>query len=201
MWPKVWLKVLALVLISVLSACGLPSNVVVLIPDEAGGVGKISIEEHNEKNQLSVPYTAEQTDGNEKLGPVFATDAETVSSEFSGALAATPRKPAIYVIFFLNGQSVLDPRSVDTLSASIVAARTTPFADISVVGHSDSVGSDDANLVLSMYRAQTIRTALVSGGVPPSVIEVGYHGANDPRVARPRGVPEPENRRVEVTIR
>ena len=131
---------LGLVLISVLSACGLPSNVVVLIPDETGGVGKISIEEHNEKNQLSVPYTAEQTDGNEKLGPAFATDAETVSSEFSGALAATPRKPAIYVIFFLNGQSVLDPRSVDTLSASIVAARTTPFADISVVGHSDSVG-------------------------------------------------------------
>jgi muconolactone delta-isomerase len=156
---------------------------------------------YNEKNQLSVPYTAEQTDVNEKLGPVFATDAKTVASAFSGALAATPLKPAIYVIFFLNGQTVLDPRSVDTLSASIVAARTTPFPDISVVGHSDSVGSDYANLVLSMYRAQTIRTALVSGGVSPSVIEVGYHGANDPRVAGPRGVPEPENRRVEVTIR
>jgi len=196
-----WLKILALVLILAQSACGLPPNVVVLIPDEAGGVGKISIEEHNEKDELSIPYTAEQTDMNEKLGPIFATEAKTVASAFSGALAATPRTPAIYVIFFLNGQTVLEPRSVDTLSASIVAARTTPFADISVVGHSDSVGSDDANLVLSMYRAQTIRTALISSGVSPSVIDLGYHGSNDPRVARPRGVPEPENRRVEVTIR
>jgi hypothetical protein len=128
------LKILPLGVILVLNACELPSNVVVLIPDEAGGVGKISIEEHNEKNQLSVPYTADQTDVNEKLGPVFATDAKAVTSAFSGALAATPRKPAIFVIFFLNGQTVVDPRSVDMLSASIVAARTTPFADISVVG-------------------------------------------------------------------
>jgi outer membrane protein OmpA-like peptidoglycan-associated protein len=70
-----------------------------------------------------------------------------------------------------------------------------------VVGHSDSVGQEGANLVLSMYRANTIRSALVGGGIPPPDIEVGYHGSNNPRVPRPRGVPEPKNRRVEVTIR
>ena len=88
-----------------------------------------------------------------------------------------------------------------TIVVAMKAARTTRFVDISVVGHSDSVGNDDTNLVLSMYRAQTIRTALVSGGVSPSAIDVGYHGSNNPRVPRPSGVPEPENRRVEVTIR
>jgi outer membrane protein OmpA-like peptidoglycan-associated protein len=195
-----WTRTLGLGLIVALNACGLPSNVVVLIPDEAGTVGQISVEEDNRKDELSVPYTAEQTDPG-RAERVFATDEKTVDTAFSGALAATPRKPASYVIFFLNGQTVVDPRSVDTLSATIQAARTIPFADISVVGHSDSVGDDDANLVLSMFRAQTIRAALVGGGVSSSAIDVGYHGSNNPRVPRPRGVPEPENRRVEVTIR
>jgi outer membrane protein OmpA-like peptidoglycan-associated protein len=192
---------MSLGLILALNACGLPSNVVVLLPDEGGTVGKIWVERDDTKDELSVPYTAEQTDAGKATHQVFATDAKTVAAAFSGALAATPRKPAIYVIFFLNGQTVLDPNSVDTLRATIEQARATPFADISVVGHSDSVGNDDANLVLSMYRAQTIRAALISGGVSPSTIDVGYHGSNNPRVPRPRGVPEPENRRVEVTIR
>jgi outer membrane protein OmpA-like peptidoglycan-associated protein len=196
-----WRRVLALGLMVGLNACGLPSNVVVLIPDEAGTVGRISVERDHAKDELSVPYTAEETDAGGKALGVFATDEKTVDAAFSGALAGTPRKPVIYVIFFLNGQTVLEPRSVDTLNATITAARTTQFADISVVGHSDSVGNDDTNLVLSMFRAQTIRAALVSGGVSPSVIDVGYHGANNPRVPWPRGVPEPENRRVEVTIR
>jgi outer membrane protein OmpA-like peptidoglycan-associated protein len=196
-----WIRIVSLGLILALNACGLPSNVVVLIPDESGTVGKIWVERDHTKDELSIPYSAEQTDGSEAARPVFVTDEKTVDRAFSGALAATPRTPAIYVIFFLNGQTVLDPRSVDTLRTTVEAARTTPFADISVVGHSDSVGSDDTNLVLSMYRAQTIRTALVSGGVTPSAIDVGYHGSNNPRIPRPRGVPEPENRRVEVTIR
>jgi outer membrane protein OmpA-like peptidoglycan-associated protein len=194
-------RVLGLSLILALNACGLPSNVVVLIPDEGGTVGKIWVERDDTKDELSVPYTAEATDARKTAHQVFVTDENTVDRAFSGALAATPRKPATFVIFFLNGQTVLDPRSVDTLNATIEAARTIQFADISVVGHSDSVGDDGANLVLSLYRAQTIRAALVSGGVSPSTIDVGYHGSNNPRVPRPRGVPEPENRRVEVTIR
>jgi outer membrane protein OmpA-like peptidoglycan-associated protein len=196
-----WRRILALGLIVALNACGLPSNVVVLIPDEPGTVGKISVERDHAKDELSVPYTAEETDAKGKALGVFATDEKTVDAAFSGALSGTPRKPLVFVLFFLNGQTVLDPRSADTLNAAIAAARTTRFADISVVGHSDSVGNDDTNLVLSMFRAQTIRAALIKGGVPPSVIDISYHGANNPRVPRPRGVPEPENRRVEVTIR
>jgi len=46
-----------------------------------------------------------------------------------------------------------------------------------------------------------VREALVAAGVPGNVIEIEYHGANNPLIATPRGVSEPRNRRVEVTIR
>jgi outer membrane protein OmpA-like peptidoglycan-associated protein len=191
----------ALSLLVLLNACVLPPNVVVLIPDEAGTVGQVSVEHNNQQDKLSRPYTAADTDPNQPAGNVFATSETTVNSVFAGALANTPRKPLNFVIYFLNGQTIIDPRSADTQTAAIKAALATPFADISVIGHSDAVGEDSANLVLSMYRARAIRTALEGGGVSSTIIEVGYFGSNDPRVPRPRGVPEPENRRVEVTIR
>jgi len=192
---------IALALALALNACTLPANVVVLIPDEAGGVGQISVAHDSRKDDLSAAYAAEDTASRNNAAGVFTTNETTVDYVFAGALGGTPRKPVDFVLYFLNGQSVLDPRSAATLDAAIKAARDTPFADISVIGHSDAVGEDSANLVLSLYRARAIRAALESGGVPPSIIDLGYFGANDPRVPRPRGVPEPENRRVEVTIR
>lgn len=194
-------RILALFLVTALSGCGLPRNVVVLLPDAGGTVGKISIEENNTKDQLSTAYMADDTTAGKSTGRAFVTDEKTVDEEFSSTLASTPRQPAVFVIYFLLGQTQLDPRSVDTLHAVIKAAGSTPFADISVVGHTDAIGSDDANFVLSMYRARKIQADLIGGGVRPSTIDVDYHGSNNPRVPRPRGVPEPENRRVEVTIR
>ena len=89
-----------------LSACGLPSNVVVLIPDEAERLAGSPSSGTNAKDELSVSvYGGGDRCRGKALG-VFATDEKTVDTEFAGALAGTPRKPVIYVIFFLNGQTV-----------------------------------------------------------------------------------------------
>jgi OmpA-OmpF porin, OOP family len=196
-----WVRILALFLVAALSGCGLPRNVVVLLPDEGGTVGKMSVEENNTTDELSAAYAADDTTAGKGTARAFKADQKTVDKEFASTLATTPRKPANFVIYFLLGETQLDPRSVDTLNAAIKAADTTPFADISVAGHSDAIGNDDANFVLPMYRARKIQADLIAGGVRPSTIDVEHHGSNNPRVPRPRGVPEPENRRVEVTIR
>jgi outer membrane protein OmpA-like peptidoglycan-associated protein len=196
-----WGRIFALCLVLGISGCGLPANVVVLVPDEDGTVGTISVAANRTEHRLSAAYSADETDARGKALGVFATDKRTVETEFAGALAVTPRKPQTFVIYFVNGETKVEARSADTLHAAIEAARTTEFADISVVGHSDAVGDDHANLVLSMFRARTIRTDLVKGGVSDAAIDIEYHGSNNPRVPRPHGVPEPENRRVEVTIR
>jgi hypothetical protein len=72
---------------------------------------------------------------------------------------------------------------------------------ISVVGHADATGSDAENLDLSLHRANLVRDQLVESGVPAGIIEVAYHGANNPLVPTKRGIAEPRNRRVEITIR
>jgi outer membrane protein OmpA-like peptidoglycan-associated protein len=46
-----------------------------------------------------------------------------------------------------------------------------------------------------------VRSALVAAGIPPEIIDIAYFGANQPLVPNKPSIPEPLNRRVEITIR
>ena len=193
-------QIIALAFLLALSAC-LPPNVVVLVPDEGGTVGQIAVTKGGVTEQLSQPYATIGT-GNGTLDQhVYVASAFVVDGTFAGALAARPRPPATFVVYFAIGQDTVDPGSAASLAEATKTALTTANADISVIGHADATGSDAENLALSLRRATTVRDALVAAGVKPALIEVGYHGSSNPLVKTARGVAEPRNRRVEVTIR
>ncbi len=198
---KIRVNALSLSLLLVLSACGLPRNVVVLLPDEDGGVGHVSVSAAGQTAELTQPLAAVGTSSSAPPGGVFVADRNDVNRTFAGALAATPRPPQIFIIGFVNDAAEVAPASKANVAAAIRAALATPNADISVVGHADATGAESVNQALSLARARAVSGALVAAGVPPAIIDVTYHGSNDPRVKRPRGVPEKLNRRVEVTIR
>jgi len=71
---------------------------------------------------------------------------------------------------------------------------------IEVGGHTDNLGDELYNLVLSKNRADTVKNWLIENGVNPEQVLVAYFGdtrpvaPNDPR----RG--NPKNRRVEITV-
>jgi outer membrane protein OmpA-like peptidoglycan-associated protein len=184
-----------------LVACSLPTNVIVLIPDEGGTVGKVEVDKNGVQKELSGAYAAVATGSGSRAQDVFVADRAAVEAAFAGALAAQPPAPVVHAIFFVIGQAEIDPGSDAELKATVAAALATPYASISVVGHSDAIGDDAENLALSLRRATAVRDILVKSGVRASEIDIGYHGSNNPLVPTPRGVPEPRNRRVEVTIR
>jgi len=194
-------RLIALGLLLALAGCGLPANVVILISDENGTVGKLAVHEGASTAELDRPLAAVNAGSEASVRNVFTAQLADVDSEFAGALAATPRAPVIYILYFQSGLTELNPRSRGDLAAATAAAKATSNLDISVVGHADATGSDAYNSALSLKRAQTIRDDLVAAGIPNDVIEIDYHGANNPLVPTPRGVAEPRNRRVEVTIR
>jgi outer membrane protein OmpA-like peptidoglycan-associated protein len=188
-------------LLLALTGCGLPANVVILLPDDNGTVGKVAVHEGGSTAELDRPLTGVDAGSEASLRNVFTAERSDVDSEFAGALEAAPRAPLVYILYFQTGVAELDPKSRGDFAAATAAAKGTSNDDISVVGHADATGSDAYNSALSLRRAQTVRDALVAGGVPSEVIEIAYHGANNPLVPTPRGVPELRNRRVEVTIR
>lgn len=78
---------------------------------------------------------------------------------------------------------------------------------INVVGYTDKIGSDAANMKLSQARANTVRSYLISEGVPATKITAIGRGENYPVVQCSDSLPREElikclqpNRRVDVEI-
>jgi OmpA-OmpF porin, OOP family len=68
-----------------------------------------------------------------------------------------------------------------------------------IEGHTDNVGSQEANLVLSQQRAEAVVSYLTSQyNVAPSRLEAVGKGQDDPLVETPPQTPEARNRRVQV---
>jgi outer membrane protein OmpA-like peptidoglycan-associated protein len=81
----------------------------------------------------------------------------------------------------------------------IVKERAVP--EVSVIGHTDTMGAPRANIDLGLNRATTVRNLLVSAGLDASTVEVTSHGESNLLIHTPDETPEPRNRRVEISVR
>lgn len=71
---------------------------------------------------------------------------------------------------------------------------------VSIEGFTDSTGSDDYNMALSERRANAVRQALVSRGVPPNRIMVRPYGEAYPVATNDTAAGRQMNRRVEIVL-
>ncbi|MCB9965046.1 MAG: OmpA family protein [Rhodospirillales bacterium] len=153
-------------------------------------------------------------------------DISTCKNDFYGALkgiedqlaaVATPAEPpvtieaepaepmkienAVYLVFF-----DFDKASLTEEANSIVDAVVTELGNrgdvktISVVGHTDTAGSNAYNQRLAMKRAQALMDVLVARGVNPALIRMESRGETDLIVKTADGIREPANRRVSISF-
>jgi len=102
-------------------------------------------------------------------------------------------------IYFDSGEArVIRPEWLAVLDA--LAAGLRSAGQIRLDGFSDRSGPDATNRRLSQVRAESVRAALLQRGVPAAAIRLTAHGEDDPLVATPDGVREPQNRRVDLTL-
>jgi outer membrane protein OmpA-like peptidoglycan-associated protein len=117
------------------------------------------------------------------------------------ALAALPKPPARFILYFEHDSVVLTVKSRALLVKVLETIRDRAPVDVSVVGHTDTVGKKEYNYALSMKRAMAVASILQGKGIDPSVLDITSHGKDNPLVPTGDQVPEPRNRRVEITIR
>lgn len=103
---------------------------------------------------------------------------------------------------FFEFDSAVPPADAQQ-TAAFVARNYGPcgWRGLTVSGHADRAGSDSYNSELSLRRAQAIAGLIASAGVPAAVITTDAKGEAQPRVPTADGVREPQNRRVEITVR
>jgi outer membrane protein OmpA-like peptidoglycan-associated protein len=75
------------------------------------------------------------------------------------------------------------------------------WRNFTVTGHADRSGSDAYNVGLSRRRADAVASLMSSMGIAQSAITTDAKGESQPRVPTADGVREPQNRRVEITVK
>ena len=179
-----------------------PQNLFVLIADPDGRIGKIAVTNQGGTQIVDQPgRVTEVKDAVTPPAPPRLMDEKEITRLFGAALSAQPEQPVTYILYFKSGKADLTEESLKKLPeifATIAARKST---DISVVGHSDTVGTKQKNYEISLTRAQRVKELLAAKGVDPRNIETASHGEDNPLIKTPDEVAEPRNRRVEVTVR
>ncbi|HUG27402.1 MAG TPA: OmpA family protein [Gemmatimonadales bacterium] len=95
---------------------------------------------------------------------------------------------------------VVKPAARTNLQALARSLAKFPDSDVLIIGHTDSVGSDDYNQGLSVRRADAAASYLISEGVTRSRIGTFGLGETEPVASNDTEWGRAANRRVEVAI-
>ncbi len=178
-----------------------PTSTVVLLPDANGQAGKVEIQSASAKQTLDQAYArADITRRGQFI--VGVQEAATFEQRYARTLAARPAAPESFTLVFESGSAAeLAPDFKAVLDHLLSAVARFPAPEVTVIGHTDRVGSVEDNDRLSIRRAQTVRDKLVQAGIAASIISIAGRGEREPVVATDDGVAQAENRRVEISVR
>jgi outer membrane protein OmpA-like peptidoglycan-associated protein len=104
---------------------------------------------------------------------------------------------ALYINFD-TGKATIKPDSAKTLDDAAGALKAAPALRVEVAGHTDNVGTPDANLKLSQDRAQAVMAALVERGVKADRMTAKGYGQTAPIADNRTEDGRAKNRRVEL---
>jgi outer membrane protein OmpA-like peptidoglycan-associated protein len=103
-------------------------------------------------------------------------------------------------ISFAVGSARVDSNFQTVLDTFATGLVQNPVATLTIIGHTDSSGSDAINNPLSLNRANSVRNYLVERGVASSRMLTEGRGAREPLIANDTSANRAKNRRVEIYV-
>lgn len=100
---------------------------------------------------------------------------------------------------FETGKAVIKDESKPSLNELADYLNSNNYT-LTLIGHTDNVGSEADNLVLSKKRADAVKTYLVSKGIADVRITTIGKGESEPLVSNETSQGREKNRRVEFII-
>lgn len=109
-----------------------------------------------------------------------------------------PKKPVVLKgVTFHTGKATLTDEAMDVLIPVVESLKDNPEAIIEIGGHTDSQGSRQINMKLSMERAQSVADYMRERGVKCEIRVIGY-GPDQPIASNNTASGRRMNRRIEM---
>lgn len=106
----------------------------------------------------------------------------------------------LYSFYFDFGSASLRPESETGISALMNYLKNNPGTKIKIEGHTDNIGDDNSNKLLSEKRAEAVAGELVSRGADQLLIETEGFGETMPVADNTSVLGRASNRRVTIRI-
>jgi outer membrane protein OmpA-like peptidoglycan-associated protein len=164
---------------------------------------------NSERNQgnRDTPGAAKRSLDLTAYGPVFGVSFRFGSSPppppapmAEPVAAPAPPRAQTYLVFFDWDKYDLTPRATEIIAQAASDSRSQSVTTIDVNGYTDTSGTPDYNMGLSIRRAKAVQAQLVADGVPAAEITAQGFGDTNLLVPTGPGVREPQNRRVQIIL-
>lgn len=103
-------------------------------------------------------------------------------------------------LFFATNKTVILPTSEASMQELYEWLHDNPEIRIRIIGHTDWVGSEKSNQILSEGRANSVKQSMVDRGIDPSRIETEGKGESQPIDTNETEEGRQNNRRVEFMV-
>jgi OmpA-OmpF porin, OOP family len=151
------------------------------------------------------------------IGDTYLVEYKNFTDNVKYKEFAIPAEPALYtmdinisfeparVIVLKNveydfNKSTIRPSSFKSLDDLVEVLTLKPNLVIEIGGHTDNVGDDQSNELLSQRRAESVKQYLVKKGVKPERVQTKGYGESMPVADNDTNEGRQKNRRTEVKI-
>jgi outer membrane protein OmpA-like peptidoglycan-associated protein len=175
-------------------------DLIVVAPGQDGRAGSVVVSGAQGSMTLDRPYAAARVEQGGRPEVRSASEAE-VRKTFAEAIAARPQHPVSFLLYFQGDSDEYTPESKQAFENVFAELSRRKAAEVTVIGHTDRIGTVEYNDALSLRRAERVRRDFVGRGIPNQSVSVAGRGEREPIVPTADEVAEPRNRRVEINVR
>ena len=126
---------------------------------------------------------------------------EEIVERFSDAIDAEPAKAESFMLYFTNDGTTLKSNSQESMPLIVENIKKKSPCIVDIIGHTDTTGSSEKNVAISLKRAEIIRELLLNLKVDGQILNVKGFGEEDLLLATADNINEEKNRNVEIFIK
>lgn len=140
------------------------------------------------------------------IGAKMDKQAQKIEEEIPGATVERVEEAIVITfdensgVYFETNKYNINSASQETLDKLIGVFKEYPETNILVVGHTDSVGSEEYNMTLSKNRANSVTNYLTSKGVGVNRLTTNWFGETQPKHDNSTSEGRAKNRRVNIAV-